>query len=121
LINAPWRNNINSINPLRVILLNGETVDSTHTASLDIPEPSEAFSVAHVFTDMAKNSLLSVGQLCNKGYYVTFKIDGVTLFNSASKAILKGHRDLGTGLWRINLRSDKPHTQIAATNNVYEL
>jgi hypothetical protein len=46
------------------------------------PELSEAASVAHVFLSMAKNSLLSVGQLCNEGYYVTFKIDGVTIFNS---------------------------------------
>jgi hypothetical protein len=53
--------------------------------------------------------------------HVNFKIDGVTIFNSASKAILKGDRDLGTGLWRINLRSDKPQTQIAEANNFYEL
>jgi hypothetical protein len=65
--------------------------------------------------------LLSVGQLYNKGYYATFKIDGVSIFNSAGKAILKGHSDLCTGLWRNNLRSDKPHTQIAEENNIYEL
>jgi hypothetical protein len=27
---------------------------------------------------------------------------------------------LGTGLWRINLRSDKPQLKIAETNNFYE-
>jgi hypothetical protein len=73
------------------------------------------------FSDMENNSLLSVGQLCNEGYYVNFNIYGVKNFNSASKAILKGHRDLGTGLCGINLRSDKPHAQIAEADNVYEL
>jgi hypothetical protein len=28
---------------------------------------------------------------------------------------------LGTGLWRINLRYDKPQTQNAEANNIYEL
>jgi hypothetical protein len=88
---------------------------------LDIPELSEAASIAHVSPSMANNSLLSVGQLCNEGYHVTFKIDGVTIFNSGGKAILKGKRDLGTGLWCINLRKEDQHTFIATSNSVYEL
>ena len=95
-------------------------MDSSHTAALEIPELSEAASVAHVFPAMANNSLLSVGQLCNEGYYVTFKLDGVTIFNSKGHAILKGVRYLGTGLWRINLRNE-PQSLIASANNVYEL
>jgi hypothetical protein len=58
--------------------------DSKHTASLEIPELSEAAFVAHVFSDMASNYLLSVGQLCNEGYYVTFRIDGATIYNFGS-------------------------------------
>jgi hypothetical protein len=96
-------------------------MDSSHTAALDIPELSEAASVAHVFPAMTNNSLLSVGQLCNEGYYVTFKLDGVTIFNSRGHAVLKGVRDLGTGLWRINLRKNEPQSPIALANNVYEL
>jgi hypothetical protein len=119
LINAPCRNTIRSQNPLRVRFPNGETLDSTHTASSDIPELSEEASVAHVCPDMANHSLLSMGKLCNEGYYVTFRIDGVTIYNSTSKAILKGHRDLNTGLWCINLRSDTHHPMIYAANNVY--
>jgi hypothetical protein len=48
-------------------------------------------------------------------------MEGITIFNHEGKAILKGHRDLGTGLWRINLRNDKPQIPIAAANNAYEL
>jgi hypothetical protein len=120
LINAPCRNKIKSKHPLRVRLPNGDTMDSSHTAALDILELSEAASVAHVLPAMANNSLLSVGQLCNKGYYVTFKLYGVTIFNSKGHAILKGVRDLGTGLWHINMRNE-PQYQIASANNVYEL
>jgi hypothetical protein len=85
LINAPCRNETKSINPLRVRLPNGATMESTHTSSLDIPELSAAATVAHVFTAMVNTSLLSAGQICNEGYYVTFKIDGVTIFNKIGK------------------------------------
>jgi hypothetical protein len=67
-----------------------------HTISLDIPELSEAASLSHVFPDMAYNELPSVGQLCNEGYKVTFKIDGVTIFNKSNTEILKGQQDAST-------------------------
>jgi hypothetical protein len=69
-------------------------MDSTHTSSLDIPEFSQAASMANVFTGMANHSLLSVGKLCNERYYITFRIDWVTIYNSTKKTILKGQRDL---------------------------
>jgi hypothetical protein len=121
LINAPCCNKTKSTNPLRVRLPHGATMDSTHTASLDIPELSETAAVAHVFQSMADTSLLSVRQLCNEGYYVTFTIDNVTIFNKIGKEILKGLRDLDTGLWRINLRKEIHHNTISAANNVHEL
>jgi hypothetical protein len=121
LIDAPCRNEQKSINPLRVRLPNGATMDSTHTASLDIPELSATAAVAHVFPAMANNSLLSVGQLCNKGYYVTFTIDHITIFNKVGKEILKGLIYLDTGLWRINLRKEIQHNTIYSADNVCEL
>jgi hypothetical protein len=42
LINVPCRNEITYVNPLIGRLPNGDTMDSTHTASLDIPELSRA-------------------------------------------------------------------------------
>jgi hypothetical protein len=121
LINAPCWNKIKSQNPLRVRLPNDETMGSTHTSSLDIPELSEAASVARVVPDMANHSFLSVCQMCNEGYYVTFRIDGVIIYNSTGKAILKGQQYLNTGLWRINLHTDKPRPTMAAANNIYKL
>jgi hypothetical protein len=70
---------------------------------------------------MANHYLLSVGQLFNEGYYVTFRIDAVTIYSSAGKSILKGKRDLNTGLWRINLRHEKVQHTVSVANNVYEL
>jgi hypothetical protein len=73
LVNAPYLNKVKSQNPLTVRLPNGATMESSHTAALDIPELNKATSIAHVSPAMANHSLLSVGKLCNEGYTVTFK------------------------------------------------
>jgi hypothetical protein len=56
-------NKVKSQNPLAVCLPNGATMESTHTAALDIPELNKAASIEHVFPGMTKHFLLSVGQL----------------------------------------------------------
>jgi hypothetical protein len=65
-----------------VRLPTGATMESSHTAELDIPELNAAASKAHVFPGMVNHSLLSVGQLCNEGYTVTFKQASVTICDS---------------------------------------
>jgi hypothetical protein len=70
---------------------------------------------------MANHSLLSVGQLCDEGYIVTFKHASVTVCNSQKSQILNGPRDLDTGLWRINLKRDNTHIPEPIENNMYEL
>jgi hypothetical protein len=104
LVNTPCLNKIKSQNPLTVRLPNGATMESSHTAALNIPELNKAASIAHISPGMANHSLLSVGQLCNEGYTVTFRNASFTICNSQELQILKGARDLDTGLWRINLR-----------------
>jgi hypothetical protein len=99
----PAKNKIKSQNHLTFRLPNGATMESTHTASIDIQEFSIAASIAHVFLGMANHSLLSVGQLCNKGYSFTFKIDTVATYNLHGVQILRGAPDLDTGFWQINL------------------
>jgi hypothetical protein len=96
-------------------------MESTHTAALKIPELNKAASISHVLPGMANHSLLSVGQLCNKGYKVTFRNESVTICNSQELQILRGARDLDTGLWRINLRKEHQQPHLAVENNVYEL
>jgi hypothetical protein len=108
-----------SQNPLTVRLPNGATMESTHTAALKIPELNKAASIAHVYPGMANNYLLSVGQLCNEGYTVTFRNESVTICNSQELQIFRGAQDLETGLWRINLSKEHQESQLAVANNVY--
>jgi hypothetical protein len=121
LVNAPCLNKVKSQTPLTVHLPNGATMESSHTAELDIPELNAAASKAHVFPGMAKHSLLSVGQLCKEGYIVTFKNASVIVCKSQKSQILSGPQDSDTGLWRINLKQDNQHIPQPIANNVYEL
>jgi hypothetical protein len=92
-------------------------MESSHTADLDIPELNAAASKAHVFPGMANHSLLSVGQLCDEGYIVTFKQDTVTICNSESSKLLSGPLYVTTGLWRINLKQTNKHIPDPIANN----
>jgi hypothetical protein len=96
-------------------------MESSRTAELDIPELNAAAYKSHFFAGMANHSLLSVGQLCNEGYIVTFKQASVTICDSEKSQILSGPRDLNTGLWRINLKQTNNHIPELIANNVYEL
>jgi hypothetical protein len=49
LVNAPCLNKVKYRTPLRVRLPNGATMESSHTAELDIPELNAAAFKAHVF------------------------------------------------------------------------
>jgi hypothetical protein len=120
LVNAPCLNKVKSRTPLTVRLPNGATMESSHTAELCIPELNAAASKAHFFPGMANHSLLSVGQLYDEGYIVTFKHASVTVCNSQKSQILNGPQDLDTGLWRINLKQDNNHVPDPISNNVYE-
>jgi hypothetical protein len=120
LVNAPCLKKIKSRNPLTVRLPNGATMESSHTAELDKPELNAAASKAHVFPGMANHSLLSVGQLCDEGYIVTFKRDAVTICDPNNSQMLSGPRDSNTGLWCINLKHTHYHIPEPIANNVYE-
>jgi hypothetical protein len=121
LVNAPCLNKVESRTPLTVRLPNGATMESSHTADLGIPELNAAASKAHVSPGMANHSLLSVGQLCDEGYIVTFKQYTVTICNSGSSHLLSGPRDVNTGLWRINLKQTNNHIPEPIANSAYQL
>jgi hypothetical protein len=100
---------------------------STYTAILYIPQLSKAAKAAHIFPAMENNSLLWVGQLCDEGYSVLFRIV-VTILNATQQFLMKGSRDLTTGLWRTHFCQNKPscnmapkEAQIHSVNNVYSL
>jgi ribosomal protein S8 len=99
----------------------GATMESSHTADLDIPELNASVSKAHVFPGMAHHSLLSVGQLYDEGYIVNFRQDTVTICNSESSKLSSGPRDETTNLWRINLKQTNKHKPDPIANNLYKL
>jgi hypothetical protein len=107
--------------PCSVRLPNGATMESSHTADLDIPGLNTAASKALVFPGMAHHTLLSVGKLCDDDYIVTFQQDTVTICNSDNAKLLSGPRDVTTGLWRINLKQPNKTITDPIENNVYEL
>jgi hypothetical protein len=119
LVNALCLNKVRSRTPLTVRLPNGVTMESSHTAELDIPELNADAFKAHVHPGIDNHSFLSVGQLCDEGYIVTFKQDEVTICDSGSSQILSSPPDLNTGLWRINLNQTNNHETIS--NDVYAL
>jgi hypothetical protein len=121
LVNEPCSKKVKSQTPSTVRLPNGATMESSHTAQLNIPHLNSAASLAHVFPGMASHYLLSVGQLCNEGYVVVFKDALVTVCDSQKFQILSGPRDLDTGLWRINLKQDNQQIHQPFSNNLYEL
>jgi hypothetical protein len=96
-------------------------MESSNTADLEIAKLNAAASKAHIFPGMAHHSLLSVGQLCDEGYIVTFQQDTVTICNSDDSKLLSGPLDDTTGLWRINLNQPVKHIPNPRANNVYEL
>jgi hypothetical protein len=76
----------------------------------------------HMFSlGMAHHSLLSVGQLCNEGYIVTFWRETITICNAENSNLLSGSRDDTTGLWCINLKQANKHIPDPIANSVYEL
>jgi hypothetical protein len=96
-------------------------MESTHTSALDIPALNKAASIVHVLPVIVNHSLLSVGKLCNEGYTATCRIESVTIYNLQGIQILRGARDLDTGIWRISLGKKHQQTQQEVTKNIYEL
>jgi hypothetical protein len=92
-----------------------------HGVLSHIPELNDSASKAHVFPGMANHSLLSVGQLCDEGYIVTFKRSAATICDHDKSQILSGPLDSNTGLWCINLKHTNSHIPEPISNNVYEL
>jgi hypothetical protein len=120
-VTAPFLNKVISRNPLTVRLPNGATMESSHTADSDIPGYNAAASKVHVYPGMAHLYSLSVGQLCDEGYLVTFQKDTVTICNSDNSKLLSGPRDATTGLWRTNLKQPNKKIPNPIAKNVYEL
>jgi hypothetical protein len=121
LANAKCSNKIPTATPLALILPNGDTITSTHTATLNMTSLPHTARQAHILPGFAQHSLLSVGQMFHSGCSVTFTAAELTVKNGES-TILTGLRDQYSGLWRVpiepNVRMEIGRDHSA--HNVYE-
>jgi hypothetical protein len=84
--------------PLNVNMPNGTTIQSSHTCNLLLTDLPPQARQAHILPGLVHNSLISVGQLCDNEYSVTFTQDQVTVSKNG-KNVMYGSRDPKSRLW----------------------
>jgi hypothetical protein len=121
LANAKCSDKYPTTTPLEVRLPNGDTITSTHTATLNIPSLPQSARRAHILPGLAQHSLLSVGQMCDSGCSVTFTATHITVTNG-SATVLTGTRDKQSNLWSVPLNHTPPLNVglKSSAHNVYE-
>jgi hypothetical protein len=82
---------------------NGTTIQSAHTCNLLLTGLPPQARQAHILPGLAHNSLISVGQLCDKGCSVTFTHDQVTVTKN-KEFLMRGSRYPKSRLWRVDLK-----------------
>jgi hypothetical protein len=86
---------------IQVSLPDGTIIKSTHTGNLRIPGLPLSARQAHVFPNLAANSLLSIAQLCAHGCQAIFTDTAVTI-TLQDIVVLTGARSTATGgLWTL--------------------
>jgi hypothetical protein len=97
---------------------NGTKIQSSHTCYLLLTGlPPQAWQ-AHIVPGLMHKSLISVGQLCDKGCSFTFTQDQVTVTKD-KKCAMHGSRDPKSRLWRVDLKQ-KFEKQEAQCNHAHD-
>ena len=99
---------------IHVMLPNNETMQATHTATLNIPHLPIAARQAHIFPALASGSLLSIGQLCDHGCSAYFDNKKLYILHNG-RIIMQGTRDK-TKLWTI----DNPPSTTHSLNSIID-
>ena len=94
---------------IAVMQPDGSSVTSTHTGILDIP--TVGFTIAHIFPTLV-GSLISISVLVDLGLTATYT-DLFVIICKGEREVLRGDRDLKTGLWMLDLH-DFTQTHTAA-------
>ena len=115
-IAAPHTNLTAATPGITVLLPDGSTITSTHTAELAIPGLPLSARQAHIFPTLASGSLISVGVLCDHGCTATFSDSTVSIHLPNGDTILTGTRSAITQLWCLNLPST-PAPSAASTTH----
>jgi hypothetical protein len=97
-------------------LINGDIIQASHTALLNLPALPLAAQKAHLFPHLKNNALISIGQLCDNGFHALFTKTHVQILHHLT-VVLCGTRDKTNGLWQITLNSEPPATSINNTSH----
>jgi hypothetical protein len=95
-------------------MYNGTSIQSSHTCELLLTDLPLQARKAQILPGLVHNSLISVRQLCDKGYAVTFNKDTVSVMNNG-RCVMMGPRGPQSGLQRVKLKNAK--TAIHSTCN----
>ena len=88
---------------LSASLPNGQQViQSTHTATLNLPSLPLAARSTHIFPTLT-GSLLSISMLTDAGLTAIYTADAVTIQDAAGITVLSGSRSPSKRLWMIDL------------------
>jgi hypothetical protein len=90
-----------------VILPNGESIISTHTAKLPIGDIPLGAQTCHLFPTLTSGSHLSIGQLCDHGFEAIFSATHLHIQRN-NVTILLGHCSPPYSHWLVNVPSTSP-------------
>jgi hypothetical protein len=110
----PTRNSFHVANP------NGSIVTSTREGELDFPMLRPEACHAHTIPAFQNCYLLSVGQLCDAGYYVYFDAASVRILDG-DVCVLAGTRNSTNGMWEINALCTEHHANALGACTAAEL
>jgi hypothetical protein len=105
MVAAPVANKQVENTPIQVRLLDGASIQSSHTCDLVLHQIPDTEKKAHVIPGLSTRSLLSVGQLVDSNCSVIFDKSKVQVLHKNAK-ILEGRQNLKNGLWTVDLQSD---------------
>ena len=88
-------------------MLNGETINSTHTALIPITGLPLKTREAHIFPGPKNRALISIGIFCDNGCITIFNDKHVIIKNKVTQEIImKGGRDVNTTLNMLDLHNN---------------
>ena len=96
------------IQSLPVTTPNGAIIYSSDVGELDLSNLPPAARIAHVFPDIASDSLLSIGQLCDTGCTAFFTKDTVTIKFDGDTVLTGAHSPM-TRLWHTPIPPSTQH------------
>ena len=102
LTTAPTTNKQAALNPLHVIMPDGDQVQSTRTYKLDIPQLPTDARYGHIVPGLSAHSLLSIIKLYNTGCDVTLSKIRCEV-KCRGRLVMRGSKYTRTGLWFVNI------------------